>query len=55
MSTEKQQYKAVSYYVHPKSKKKHVITSTITIDPEFEDKLDELMSCEIPYSELEYV
>lgn len=35
-------------------KRKHYLTSTVTVDPDFEKKLEDLMSCEIIYSELEY-
>jgi hypothetical protein len=54
MNNNKYQYKVVSSCSSTK-KKKHYLTSTITVDPEFEKKLEELMSCEVIYSELEYM
>jgi len=53
MDNKKHQYTVISSYSASK-KKRHFTTSIATIDPEFEKKLEELMSCDILYSELEY-
>jgi len=53
MKNNNNQYKAISSCSLTK-KKKHYLTSTVTVDPDFEKKLEELMSCEIIYTELEY-
>lgn len=48
-------YQVVSTIPYSKSGRKQMVKSTVTIDPEFEERINELMSCEIIYSELEYI
>lgn len=47
-------YRVISSHALRKTKKKHLLTSKITVDPDFEEKLKDLMSCDVLYSELEY-
>lgn len=54
MKENKYQYKVVTSHYKNK-KKQHYTVSTVTVDPEFEENLDKLMSCELIYSHPEYL
>ena len=56
MKNKKQEdYTAITHCGSIKYKKSHYIKATISLDSQFEDKLEKLMSCEHTQINIEYV